>query len=370
MNFQKIALLLTSRVVHILPEAAERPLWRLLEILLPLPVWRLDGKSRAGGAGSMVVAGDSPYVDYLPERFFAERPNRTRLKSQSIVGLRRRLLAQANEVDLVVARVDRAVAGRVGRGDFLRVPHRIGCLMQVPADTQILARNSESLSDDLRLVRNRGFSVAAGSGEQDVARFYEAFYRPTIAHRHHELATPRTLVALQRDARRGGLLWIEQRGEIAGGVVFTVRGGQLAALAMGQSPTADGRPRLGADAAIFFYLIETARRLGYPEIDFGGCRPSLHDGGTRYKRKWGMRVIENRGTHHDLLVRWPNVTPLIEGFLQHTSLVFRHGAGFSALVAGPVADWTKLTMPGVEECYTMRVGTPFGELVPANPNRT
>jgi len=369
MNFKKIALLLTSRAVRVLPEAAERPLWRLFEVLLPLPVWRLDGESRAGGAGSMVIAGESPFVDYLPERFFVGRPNRTRLESQRVLGLRRRLLAEADGVDLVVARVDRAVGGRLAQQDFLRVPHRIGCLMQVPADTQSLARNSESLSDDLRLVRNRGFSVVAGSGDDDVARFYETLYRPTIEHRHHELATPRTLVALQRDARRGGLLWIEQRGEIVGGVVFTVRGGRLAALAMGQTPTADGRPRLGADAAIFFYVIETARRLGYPEVDFGGCRPSLHDGGTRYKRKWGMAVIENHGTHHDLLVRWANVTPAIEGLLRHTSLVFRRGAGFAAVVAGPAVQWDKLAMPGVEECFTPRVGTPFGKLEAASPDR-
>lgn len=369
MNVRKLPVLIASRLAHTMSEAGERRFWRLVELFRPLPVFRLDGETHAGTAGRMIVAGFSPFVDYLPERFFARPPERPQLRNQRLARLRARMLEESDRADLVMARVDKALAPWIARREFLRVPQSIACLLQVPPEARSLAPISHSLKVDLRLVLSRGFAMRRGTREDDARLFYDSFYLPTVKHRHRNFAAPRSQSAVRSAARQGGLLWIEQQGETVGGCVYSFRNGRLFAHSIGQRPAANGRPRPGVDAAVYYYLVETARRLGYREIDFGGCRPSLHDGVTRYKRKWGMKVFENCGADHDMLLRWRAVTPALESFFQHTSLIFRSGAEFAAVVAGPPAQWSDLTMPGLNAYFTVRVGTQFGELLPVKPDR-
>jgi hypothetical protein len=364
MNLAKIPVLAATRLSRCLPEAARRPFWRVFALARPLPVARLHGPVRTGGEGTMVIAGKSPEVDYLPGCFFAGEPERMPLRPQGVAGLSRRLLAEAEGVDLVVAHVDQWVASRVDAGAFLRVPHRIAAVLAVPENIRSLAVHRSSLGQDFRLVRNHGFSAQLGTAAGDVAWFYEHLYRPTVEHRHGGLAVLKTLPAVEHAVRLGGLLWIEQHGERVGGIVFRRRGPQVELYAMGQIPAEDGRPRPGCDAASYFHIVETARSLGCVEVDFGGCRPSLDDGGLRYKRKWGMHVAENRGTYHDLLVRWTRVTPAVAGLLDRTSLVFRHDGGFAALLGSSTASPGNRAMPGIGAYFHVRDGAPFGEFLP------
>jgi hypothetical protein len=96
----------------------------------------------------------------------------------------------------------------------------------------------------------------------------------------------------------------------------------------------------GALAATYFYLITYARQEGCTRIDFGGNRPSLHDGVLRYKRKWGVALSEKSDIPYDHLVRWNRLDGVVADFLSHTSLIFRDRGGLSAISAvdheGPV----------------------------------
>jgi len=366
-NLRKLPVLIASRVARAMSEAGERRFWRLVELFRPIPVYRLDGETHAGTAGRMIVAGFSPFVDYLPERFFAKPPERTQLRNQTLMGLRDRMLMESEGADLVLTRADKLLASLIARRDFLQLPQSIACMLRVPPETSSLAASSHSLRVDLGLVRHRGFVMRRSEREEDVRLFYDSFYLPTVKHRHRNFAVPRSWSGVRSAARRGGLFWVEHQGEVVGGCVYCFRNGRIFAHSMGQRPAANGRPRPGVDAAIYYHLIETSRRLGFGEIDFGGCRPSLHDGVVRYKRKWGMAMIDNCGADHDLLLRWRQVTPAVESFIQHTSLIFRDGTEFAAVVAGAPEEWSDLTMPGVDAYFTIRVGTRFGELVPVKP---
>ncbi|MCL5742794.1 MAG: hypothetical protein M1541_02530, partial [Acidobacteria bacterium] len=89
----------------------------------------------------------------------------------------------------------------------------------------------------------------------------------------------------------------------------------------------------GVISSIYFHIFDHACRQGCTALDKGGCRPSLHDGVLRFKRKWGVTLTEKHRRHPDFLVRWNRWTPAVADFLAGTSLIYRRDDELSAVAA-------------------------------------
>jgi len=296
------------------------------------PMFWLRGRARLSGQqATLLVAGKGPWVHYLPGRFFDGEPERELIGHASIwtlPGLLRRLGVSA---DLTIARIDRISELLFLGRDYLSVPEWIGSVMKVPEDPLAFVRSSDDRKGDMRRARHYQMHPVVSHSETDFDLFYDTMYAPYIRRRHGALAFLANRESWRRRFRRGGILWVEQEGERVVGSLFTVHNQVFYSLALG---TADGRPEPrhhGALAATYVYDIHCARQLGCAWIDYGGCRPSLHDGGLRYKRKWGITLKEKRDNYFDLLIRWNRLDGPAAEFLKHTSLIFRDRGGFSAI---------------------------------------
>ena len=224
-------------------------------------------------------------------------------------------------------------------------------------------RPSHSLSDDLRRVRRGQWSAEVSHRASDFAAFYREMYVPYVRNRHSANAHVQPARRLRRAFRRGGLLWLSRDGERRAGLLFEHRGGTLGAVALGTAGGDPGRElKEGAIAATYLHMFDYARAAGCADIDLRGSRPSLDDGITRYKRKWGAVVYDRPDVLTITLVHWHRMTPAVAEFLAHTSLVFRDGGGLSALAAaGPDeragADsgrtWTRLGIPGLRRMFVL-----------------
>jgi len=350
------------------PAAPERPArWKAW--LAPLAdavvaVTLLRGIARHGGEpATMLVAGRVKRVGWLVDRFFAVPPERESLGHVPAWRLARSLRQARGSADLTVAHVARLSARFLGFGeDYMAVPDWIGMRLAAPFDPAAAARRSHSLSDDLRRVRTGRWSAEVSHRAADVAAFYREMYVPFVRNRHRENAYVQPARRMRRAFRRGGILWILRGGERRAGLVFEHRRGTLRLVAIG---TAGGDPEVvkeGAIAAIYLHTIEYARRAGCADIDLRGSRPSLDDGITRYKRKWGASLYDRPDVLTTTLVHWHRMTPAVEAFLAGTSLVFRDGGGLSALAVAdpdertrpdPARTWARLGVPGLRRLFVL-----------------
>ncbi|MBI4532216.1 MAG: GNAT family N-acetyltransferase [Candidatus Latescibacteria bacterium] len=177
--------------------------------------------------------------------------------------------------------------------------------------------------------------------------FYNTMYVPFIRRRHGKRAAVRNVYWLRRCFHQGGILWVLHGGRRIAGVFFQQWGQTLHLLALGTANGEWAPVKAGAIAALYYYSVEHARDLGCKTVDFGGSRPALTDGVLCYKRKWGMRLVEKRGSSYDFLVHWAYMDKPVTAFLAHTPLIFRDRGGLSAVAAidgeGPVVlteAWT------------------------------
>lgn len=346
------------------PAAADRGArWRawlapLADVVVALTLLR-GTTARDRRPATMLVAGSERRVRWLADRFFAAAPAREPLGHVPAWRLVRTLKQMRGTADVTVARVSRVTADRLGFGaDYLPVPDWIGMRLDEPFDLAAIAPRSHSVADDLRRVRRDGWSAEVSHHAADFASFYREMYVPLVRARHRAESVVRPARRLRRVFRRGGILWLRRDREPVAGFLFVQRHDVLEAVALGISGGDVSWLKAGVVAALYVSMIDLANDLGCTVIDLRGSRPSLEDGLTRYKRKWGAAVYDRDDVLTTTLVRWDRMSPAVVEFLALSPLVFRDGRGLSALaVCGsdedPARTCERLGLPGLSRMIVL-----------------
>jgi hypothetical protein len=188
--------------------------------------------------------------------------------------------------DLVVAEVHRWMAQRFGRSGWLIVPEAVrweGALTQVPP-----SQPSRSLRDDLRKVKNNGFTLAHGETPEDWEEFYTEMVEPQSRSRHGARAWLPSRRLMEQFAAAGRLHFAMRDGLRVAGACSVGQGDKLWLPLTG---IRHGDPlllRQGAGNAALALTFGWARAEGYRRIDAGRTSAFVNDGIQQSKRKWGL----------------------------------------------------------------------------------
>ncbi|MFZ1744923.1 MAG: hypothetical protein WAU17_03315 [Nitrospirales bacterium] len=332
-----------------LDDAAKRCApWVLPWIALRIPVAILRGPPRnSERSGIIVVAGLQPWADYLPRRFFACAPRREVVGSVPVWALPSFLKRLAVDADIIVARIDRVSARLFFEDGYLVVPESIGCRLSLPVDLDKLAQASRSVKEDLGMLRREGFTMEVSHREADCEAFYSSMYLPFVQKRHGEFAVIHKVHQLRRKFRRGGLIWLRRGDQRIAAALFEREGEVFRGVALGTAGGDLSLMKQGALAALYIFEIKCAQEGRCTSIDFGGTPPILNDGLLRFKRKWGVQLMDEHQTPYDYLVRWERPNEQVLNFLADVPLIFRnhgHLAGLSAIRLNDVAHADQASM--------------------------
>ena len=260
--------------------------------------------------------------------------------------------------DITVARADRMTARLFPADEYLRVPEWIRMVAPVPAsDDNILSRDAKTA---MQTIRENGLTWRITHDPAELETYIARDYEPYISRRYGPDAYRRPRRWLRTAFRNGGLLWVEQTGVPIAGLLFEMSGGVFLRLTSACVNADDRLLRLGAIHATYLFGFHAARSFGLATMNMLGCRPCLHDGLFRCKRKWGGAVADKAYTAYDLLVRWNTATPTVLRLLAESPLIFRDGDGLSAVHADRVTPRQKLLAPGLRRLVTLRPDAAFG----------
>lgn len=338
-----------------------------LKCLAPgIRVTILHGRTRLGKrSGAVVTAGSEPWVDYLSDRFFEGSPQRECVGKVPLWALPRTLERLSSSANLVVARVDRLSARLLFDASYLRVPEWVDLWVTVPDDLYSLERGNHkrNVKNDLRRIRQNGLVYDVSHADADLDVFYNGFYVPFARRRFGKYAYIRNVQALRYRFHQGGLLWVLHNDQRIAASIFHRQGEVLHSLGIGIIDGNYDVANLGALIAASYYVIKHAHAVGCKEVNLGGSRPILTDGGLRYKRKWGMRLVEQTESHYEFLVHWERLDKSVLPFLSHTPLILRDRGKLSAVTAiqseGPATQdeaekaYRFLWTPGLHRLYLL-----------------
>lgn len=297
-----------------------------------VPVTRWRGTMQSSNRpASVLVAGDEPWVDYLPARLFKETPQRETLGNVLLWKLPRLLQEQRSSVDLTIVRVDRWSAHLLFDAQYLRVPEWVGMSVHLPLRPEIM--RSKTVKNDIRKAKFHRLQSVVSRQPADFDAFYNDAYLPFVTNRHGRFAFVHDRRLMQRWFRQGGILWMKVDEQPVGGMLFSRQNGTFHFQALGMPNGELQLGRLGALSALYLYGFKHAREVSCNRVELGGNRPSLQDGVLRYKAKWGARLYDRRNTQFDLLLYWERFTSAVEELLSQSPLVFRDRDGLSGLHA-------------------------------------
>lgn len=310
--------------------------WRYPYILplknLLIPVAILRGETRANSRlGTLLFAGNEHRIEYISDRFFETKPDRENLCQVSLWNLAPTLKRLRGSADLTVVHIDRFSASIFFDADYLAVPEWVGSMLNVQENPGKIARRNRSLKDGLRIVRRNKLSLEISRAEADFEQFYHTMYVPFMRSRHGERAVVRDFYRMRQAFRQGGLVWVLRDNERISGQLFRRRREVLQVMAMGTAKGELTPVKDGAGTALDLFSINHAKELGCKFIDFGGSRPCLSDGLLRYKRKWGVSLIEQHDVWYDFLIHWNKFDGMLTSFFANTPLIFRKKNGFAAI---------------------------------------
>lgn len=310
-------------------------------------------------AGSMLVAGAERWSRYLPYRFFGSEPRERRcLGNYWAWQLPDALRRWRGAADITVARVDRMSAALFPTAEYLRVPDYIRMVAPVPASNRDFP--SSHARRDLCHIRSKRLTWRVSHDTADLQTFIEQDYAPYIRTRYEDAAHCRSSRFLHRVFSKGGLLSVEQGGDPISRLLFAPEAGALSMYCLACVGGNKALLKQGALSGLYAFSFECARSLRLTSVDMRGCRPCLHDGLFRFKRKWGAAVGLHAENVHALLVRWNAANPVVLRFLAESPLIFCDGDGLSAIHADRVTPRLRLLTPGLRRLFTPRPDAPFG----------
>jgi hypothetical protein len=331
---------LLRRALTIVPPLSEDLLKRYYPLVLAsthwrMPVERLHGTAKVSGQPSTIlVAGEEAGVGYLASCFFVADPRREPMGSFPLWTLERRLSLFGVGADMTIIRADRVSAAVYFRRRYLAVPAWLDMIVRLPTDLEILIRASRDVKEDMRNIKRAKFDLRISTQEQDFDFFYHALYLPYMRQRHGASAHIRDSNWLRRCFRHGAILWISRGGRPHAAALVEQRKRVLCSRAIGVLDGNFEMLREGAVAAAYYHVIKFAYQRGCAWVDFGAVRPSLNDGLTRFKRKWGSELADLRRYHYFYLVQLNRWNPSVAGFLSEHPLIYRNRNNrFSALAA-------------------------------------
>jgi Acetyltransferase (GNAT) domain len=188
--------------------------------------------------------------------------------------------------DLVVAEVHRWMAAKFRRSGWLIVPEAVrweGALTQVPP-----SQPSRSLRDDLKKVKNNGFTLGHGGTPEDWEEFYTEMVEPQSRSRHGARAWLPSRRLMEQFAAAGRLHFAIRDGVRVAGACSVSQDDKLWLPLTG---IRHGDPlllRQGAGNAALALTFAWARAEGYRRIDAGRTGAFINDGIQHSKRKWGL----------------------------------------------------------------------------------
>jgi hypothetical protein len=199
------------------------------------------------------------------------------------------------DAELVAIEVHPFFARSFRAAGWLICPERVrwqGPLSEMPP-----AQPSKSLREDLRRVKNRGYTLEESTGSRhDWNQFEQQMLLP-YAHRRFGQEARRPGPGLLRNAAtRGQLLFLRHQGRRIAGMCVLCNGSEAWFAALGVSGGDVNLMRDGAIAGLYALGIDWARRIGMRRFDASSTFAFELDGLARYKRKWGMSPVREQLT--------------------------------------------------------------------------
>jgi hypothetical protein len=289
---------------------------------LAITDFRVSVRRLKGESWSAVYIGAGYSFEELRHILFPTPPEvkeLSRVFLWQVPALARRFAAQG---ELVVCEMNHILRWRPKGAYVFATPRWIRQVLDItrPMDN-ILADMNQNVRRNLRKMTKQGFSYTFTQESQDFDLFYHKMYRPYIQKRHGRRATQNEYEPLRHQFERGGLILVQRDQQPICGMLCLTRGDMCEAHQMGVHEDHFAQVKKGANVALWWFMMDWARRNGLRLFDFGASRAQTGNGTFNFKRQWGTRVYAMHDVHTEWVFYGENLSSALREHLNELGFI-------------------------------------------------
>jgi hypothetical protein len=303
---------------HVVPSLRRANPGRMQRLLLNGTVWganagrvavmelRLPVRRWIGRDWQVVYIGSGESAELLCYLLFDEPPQEEELRRVSLWQVPSVMRSYAGQhSDLVICELNQILHFDPGERVNLLFTSPVW-VKQVLAGidrplSEILAGMNQNTRRRLRQMEKQGFSYEFTRSMQDFDLFYRRMYLPYIQSRHAGRgAVLREAGFVRGIFEQGGLVLVRLGGEPVCGMLCRMQGDLCEAWQMGVLDGSFELVKQGANVALWWFMLDWARRQGAKRFDFGDSRAQTANGTFHFKRGWGTYVVADPDLYSQL----------------------------------------------------------------------
>jgi hypothetical protein len=255
---------------------------------------RLTVTRLTGPDWSVTYIGEGPSAEALGYALFPAPPEVNELPRAFLWQLPALISKSAKEGDLVVCELNEIIAIPPANSDV--VFSTAAWIQQTLEDIdrpldEILAAMNQTMRRHIRQLETQDFSYEFTQAQDDFDLFYHNMYLPYITARHSgKGGLINDYETLERIFRLGGLILVKQGQTAVCGMLCFRQKDTWRACEMGVLKGNFDVVKKGSNVALWWFMLDWARRQKARRFDFGSSRAQTANGPFKFKRQWGTRV--------------------------------------------------------------------------------
>jgi hypothetical protein len=248
----------------------------------------------------------------------------------------------ADQGELVVCELNTVIRWRPRGAYVFTVPRWVRQALDIARPMEdILAAMNQNMRRSLRRMQKQGFDYVFTQDGEDFDLFYRKMYCPYISQRHGARAALSEYDDLRRQFERGGLILVRRDQELICGMLCRVVGDACEADQMGVHEGEFDQVREGANVALWWFMMDWARRNELRRFDFGASRAQTANGTFNFKRQWGTRVAPERDVHTEWVFYGEELLPGLRRHLNEQGFISRiDDLHYRTVLLGPGEELT------------------------------
>jgi len=182
-----------------------------------------------------------------------------------------------------------------------------------------LKRHAEG---DLQRIRRHGYTYEITREKKALKSFYKTMLVPYLSKQYQKRMVLESFEQYLKRANEGTLLVVKRDGKAVSGTLFEVSGQILTTIHTGLKDGDNHLKKEGAVAAAYYFIMKYAKEKGYQKIKKGASPCNLSDGLSKYKAKWGTRLVRIQDFERQLFVKPAQCGDAVIQYFSNNPMVF------------------------------------------------
>jgi hypothetical protein len=239
----------------------------------------------------------------------------------------------------LVVEADRTFSKFMRRRSFVAIPEWVLFTMDISRPFPEIITNWKKIEgENLRKIRKNNYSCEMTDDPRRVEHFHRTMFLPYIIPRFGKTAQIASVAYMKNLIRKGTLLIVKKGEEKVSGLLISTTGKNPLLAFMGVKDGREDLVRDGVISALYYFSILWAKEAGYKTMDFGHARPLLNDGLLRYKKRWGMKVMNSPRKPGTIYIAPGRLGPSIKEFLLDNPLICQEEGRLMGCLFMPAGD--------------------------------